>query len=229
MVDCPTWNDEDTKHSPACYAEMQPVLVRALTKSLRQTPNRGAIRAWHRTAFGAVVPVLYYAGNFRQADARRVCLERDVAVDGVPGTPFREVLAHVLELDGWLLSEMSALDVAWPSLQPDERIHRLASTVGVAVARFVHIHPFLNGNGRMSRLLWRVLLFRMGFRKPGFSVMRRPGGSYPEAMRLAMRGQYGPAVAMVLRGLARGPLPTASLPVATSRTTATAGGSAGLP
>lgn len=80
------------------------------------------------------------------------------------------------------------------------------SVLGVSVGAFVRIHPFVNGNGRTSRLLWTTLLGRFGL-PPQLSVLRRPGPPYPHVMAAAMDQDYGPAVVMVLRALAQGPMP----------------------
>jgi hypothetical protein len=106
--------------------------------------------------------------------------------------------------------ELAALEFSWPELAPADQVQRVATIIGCAIGAFILIHPFLNGNGRMSRLLWRVLLYRMGL-PDGVSVIRRPGPPYDAVMGEAMNGNFGPAVLMVLNAIAGAPsraLPT---------------------
>jgi fido (protein-threonine AMPylation protein) len=94
----------------------------------------------------------------------------------------------------------------WPLLSDADRVKGLAQLIGVVIARFIHIHPFLNGNGRVSRLLWAVLLWRFGLPQQ-VSVVRHPGGSYDSIMASAMKGDYAPAVHAVLIALMKKRVP----------------------
>jgi len=50
--------------------------------------------------------------------------------------------------------------VAW--LRAEEETHPVL-VAGIAQFQFVHIHPFLDGNGRTSRLLSTLILYRTGY------------------------------------------------------------------
>jgi hypothetical protein len=50
--------------------------------------------------------------------------------------------------------------VAWLNTESD--IHPLLVS-GVAQFQLVHVHPFVNGNGRTSRLLSTLCLYRAGY------------------------------------------------------------------
>ncbi|MGO9316776.1 MAG: Fic family protein [Terracidiphilus sp.] len=76
---------------------------------------------------------------------------------------------------------------AW--LEREERagkMHKLLLT-GMFVARLLAIHPFLEGNGRLSRLLTTLLLLRFGYEYVPYSsleaVLEGYGEEYPRALR----------------------------------------------
>jgi len=79
------------------------------------------------------------------------------------------------ELIAWLEREERA-----------EKVHKLLLT-GMFVARLLAIHPFLEGNGRMSRLVTTLLLLRFGYAYVPYSsleaVLERSGEDYPRALR----------------------------------------------
>lgn len=213
---CPPWSADDDEHSsPACFTKIRGIVQRAASDAQKRVPRRGDLAAWHREAFRAVVPLDYYAGGFRQDDPRRPCLACNVAVGGAKGFDYRVVLGAVEELCGFVAQELGHLELGWQALRLDERQQRIATVVGVAIGRFVHIHPFRNGNGRISRMFWTVLLARLGLPRQ-LSVLRRPGPPYGNVMEAAMAGNYAPAVAMVLRALAAGPMPPPTLPAPAS-------------
>ncbi|MGD0293464.1 MAG: Fic family protein [Terracidiphilus sp.] len=77
--------------------------------------------------------------------------------------------------------------VAW--LDREERagkMHKLLLT-GMFVARLLAIHPFLEGNGRLSRLLTTLLLLRFGYGYVPYSsleaVLEGSGEEYEHALR----------------------------------------------
>ncbi len=206
MLTCPEWKDRDEHRAGKCFEGVEAVVKRACELSLKRRPDRVALRAWHRDAFSGVVPLAYYAGNFRRLDRKYPCLAAYAHVGGQSGAPPERVEALMREFDDWLGAELATLEARGPVVSDDESALLVADIVGTAIARFVHIHPFMNGNGRTSRMLWKVLLHRLGFQPPAFSVVHRPAEpGYAAAMSAAMRNDYAPSVRLVLRALSRGP------------------------
>lgn len=192
-------------------------MLRACSEVTRQLPSEETVASWHEEAFASVVPLGYYAGGVRRDDdVMRPCLKSDVAV-GVPGQPQTHVhgsppgvaRAHLNALFEMIAEPISTLEVEWPNLSPSQRVRRLAGIIGVAVGRFVQIHPFINGNGRTSRVLWRALLNRFGL-PPQATVLRRPPDPYAPLMDASMRGNHAPLVFTILQVLRAGPPPSAT-------------------
>jgi Fic family protein len=68
--------------------------------------------------------------------------------------------------------EMEAL-VAWaPKELDDEALHPLA-IIAVFIVTFLAIHPFQNGNGRLSRVLTTLLLLRTGYAYLPYASLER--------------------------------------------------------
>lgn len=210
-MDCPEWLDHDEHNSAACFRGIEAVVSRACALARTCIPNEKDIASWHREAFKSFAPLLYYAGNYRQDDPARICLGINVAVGEAPGADYSQVLREMRTLCRFMERELRQLDLSWPSLTHADRIKRLATIIGFSVGCFVKIHPFINGNGRTSRILWCALLSRMGL-PPHVTVLRRPAQPYGHVMKCAMTGDYGPAVAMVFSALAAGQATSADLP-----------------
>nr|WP_256215631.1 Fic family protein [Nocardioides psychrotolerans] len=62
---------------------------------------------------------------------------------------------------------------------------------------FEKIHPYLDGNGRSSRLLLNLLLVRLGY--PPAIVFKNQRTKYLKAMRTADKGDYGPLGGVIAR------------------------------
>lgn len=155
---------------------------------------------WHGSLFADFVPLDYYAGNFRQPDPARPCLAQNVAVGPIPGSNFRLVVSDMAQLFAEAQQTLRALETDWPYLSPEDRAVAIALVTGDLVGGFIRIHPFLNGNGRTSRLLWRWVLWRFGV-PPQFTVFPRPSPPYGPLMAEAMRGNNLPLQYHVLQHL----------------------------
>jgi fido (protein-threonine AMPylation protein) len=211
MGTCPDWCDDAAERlTPAARHALWTATRAAAAATTKGTPDLAVVESWHDAAFAPVVPLRCYAGNVRQNHAKHLCLAQNVAVGPLPGSDFNVVPNDARQLFDWVSLQIRALEVTWSATSPTDRVKRLAGVVGVAVGWFVRIHPFVNGNGRTSRILWTALLARFGL-PPQCSVLKRPAPPYDQIMASAMTGNYQPCVLEVLRALSLGPLPQNTL------------------
>lgn len=80
---------------------------------------------------------------------------------------------------------------------------KLSPIVAVAIFhhRFVWIHPFLDGNGRTVRLIFNLLLMRLGY--PPAIILKNDRKKYYDALNKANKGDYSKIVLVVLQALER--------------------------
>lgn len=199
---CPCWTDE---HSNQVFlSSANNVALDAICSARLAIPDKITICNWHRSLFCNSVPMDYYAGNFRKRDKDFPCLAKNVCVGNNLGFHFDSVENSMTELCDWYKEKIANLKNSWDILSLTEICRNLAIIVGTAIGRFIHIHPFLNGNGRTSRLLWASLLNYFNL-PPQFSVIRRPGMPYPKIMEAAMQGNYDPAIKHVFYAIVKAP------------------------
>jgi fido (protein-threonine AMPylation protein) len=210
MHQCPEWSGEGAeRRSPEAKAAAGEAYRITATLAQRQMISPEDTRTLHRVMFEGRVPLDYYAGNFRQDDPTQPCLAKNVGVAGVPGSSYHLVIQHMALAFAELGTQHGIFEVRWATLPPRQRALRLAQLIAFGVGRFVQIHPFLNGNGRVSRLIWAWGLLRFGL-PPQCRVSRRPGPPYEMLMAEAMKGNFAPMAVHVLSAISRVPpaLPT---------------------
>lgn len=199
---CPSWPEIDRRSSDlmAALVEARAAAFHLLREAF---PFRSDIEAWHRLMFSAFTPPghAYYAGNVRRADKNYPCLGRDVAVVGIPGTRYARVPQELNALLADLRTRAQSLELRWHRMSCDARAKEIGLLIGVTIGRFIQVHPFINGNGRTSRLLWQAILYRFGI-PPQYGVFNHPPDpSYDDMMAAAMVGDYGPCVVAVLNAV----------------------------
>jgi hypothetical protein len=74
-----------------------------------------------------------------------------------------------------------------------------AESVAVRHAAFERIHPFIDGNGRVGRLLMNLLLVRLGY--PPAIIQKRQRDRYLDALSRADRGDPGPLGEIIARAV----------------------------
>jgi len=67
--------------------------------------------------------------------------------------------------------------------------------------RFVHIHPFWDGNGRVGRILMNIKLMQAGF--PPAILTRRERMFYYDVLEDADKGDLGPLTTIIAKGVER--------------------------
>ncbi|HXM92964.1 MAG TPA: Fic family protein [Candidatus Dormibacteraeota bacterium] len=191
---CPDWSQpESDSQLPSVTVGTREVSRFIVKRAVSLIINQGTLRNWHSELFKSVVPLSYYAGNFRCDDPSRPCLGRGVQIGNYAGSDYHIVetemaaysanlYSYIQKSDSYLAVQASFANKVTASLQ-------LASW---AVGRFVQIHPFLNGNGRISRLLSNYFFVRYGLGLVPFKTIIRPGGDYTAAMDRSMMGDFVP-------------------------------------
>ena len=208
QLSCPEWtNDQEpfdkldsiVKAAAAIY---EFILRQNLKKYLL---NHGDLKTWHGKLFKDVVPVPYYAGNYRSADPRHPCLNVDNEVAGVPGAPFQEVPKRMAQFSEKMESAILETDkFVATTKSPELRLKAAAQLAAFAAGGIIQIHPFLNGNGRIARLTANFFFNRYGFRMPFYVDRPSVGTEYATACSAAMvSSDFGPLFLYFISALAR--------------------------
>ncbi len=77
--------------------------------------------------------------------------------------------------------------VGWTRRALEEHQHHPLLVIGVFIVRFLAIHPFSDGNGRLSRTLTNLLLLRAGYAYAPFSSLERIVEDNKDAYYIALR------------------------------------------
>lgn len=152
--------------------------IHANAETIKLSP--GVIRQFHRDLL-AFVPG--NGGSWKTTDNEIV----DVLSDGSTQLRFSPVPAHLVE--GAMVGLHDGFGIALRS----QRVDPLVS-IGAYILDFLCIHPFLDGNGRIARLLTLLLLYQAGYEVGRFvSVERVIEGSrdtYYEALNRSSQGWH---------------------------------------
>jgi Fic/DOC family len=120
------------------------------------------------------------------------------------GVPSSRVHAECQAFARTLAQLVKALDAAIPVQAIDAMTTHDAEAVIEAVAwahsEWVRIHPFVNGNGRIARLIGNALLVRYGL-PPVLRLRPRPKDDYIQAASRAMVGDQKAMVTFVKAAL----------------------------
>ncbi|XP_006006198.1 protein adenylyltransferase FICD [Latimeria chalumnae] len=127
----------------------------------------------HRRILGYVDPV--EAGKFR--------VNQVFVGHHIPPHP-RDVQKHIEEFIQWLNSEEAM------GLHPVE-------FAALAHYKFVYIHPFVDGNGRTSRLLMSLILMQAGY--PPITIHKEQRSEYYHALDQANEGDVRPFIRFIAK------------------------------
>ncbi|MDP1984402.1 MAG: Fic family protein [Sulfuritalea sp.] len=122
-----------------------------------------------------------HRGNYKTATNSVVAFDADGKQLGVvfeTATPF-DTPRLMTELVAWFNDERAAA-----------RLHPLL-LIGIWVVVFLEIHPFQDGNGRLSRVLTTLLLLRAGYAYVPYSSLESVIEQSKEAYYLALRQTQG--------------------------------------
>lgn len=155
-------------------------------------PVSATLDDWHYRVFRGLPPIDYYAGNMRGDYEDKPCLAVDVEVAGILGVRYTELRSHTSFFDQVVDALLDELDQQYATASPDDDLDFLFEAVAWITTDFIRIHPYLNGNGRLSRIISNALLYRYGFRIDSVRVNPRPNSPYGRAGREAMLGNHLP-------------------------------------
>jgi fido (protein-threonine AMPylation protein) len=198
---CPEWSrPESAAQLPYVVSGMTAVTKFTYRHAKTHILTHGDLKEWHRTIFEKVVPMNYYAGNFRSNDPQRPCLAVNVEVSSNAGSPFGEVPALMKEFSQDLESFTKRTDTFIRSgTTPIYRARASVQLAAFSAGKLIQIHPFVNGNGRISRQSANYFLHRYGYRFAFEHPHPRPSDpSYSAAAADCMRGDYGRMYAYLL-------------------------------
>lgn len=162
----------------AGYAELME-LVFSSWQDIVLTENH--IKQLHRDLLTYSEKDAWHHGNYKTSTNNVVAFDEDGKQLGVvfaTATPFDTPLL-MTELIDWFNTERQAA-----------RFHPLL-LIGIWVVVFLEIHPFQDGNGRLSRVLTTLLLLQAGYAYVPYSSLESVIEQSKEAYYLALRQTQG--------------------------------------
>ena len=162
----------------AGYAEVMD-LVFSSWQDITLTENH--IKQLHRDLLVHSEKDAWHRGNYKTSSNSVVAFDENGAQIGVvfeTATPF-DTPKLTTELVTWIQDERSL-----------ERLHPLL-LIGLWVVIFLEIHPFQDGNGRLSRVLTTLLLLQAGYVYVPYSSLESVIEQNKEAYYLALRQTQG--------------------------------------
>ncbi len=165
----------------AGYAEVME-LVFSSWQDIALTENH--IKQLHRDLLVYREKDAWHRGNYKTSSNSVVAFDEDGKQLGVvfeTATPF-DTPRLMTELVTWLIKEREG--------QGTGRLHPLL-LIGIWVVVFLEIHPFQDGNGRLSRVLTTLLLLKAGYAYVPYSSLESVIEHSKEAYYRALRRTQG--------------------------------------
>ncbi|MBE0623170.1 MAG: Fic family protein [Burkholderiales bacterium] len=144
-------------------------------------PTENHIRQLHRDLLKHSEKDEWHRGNYKTTPNSVAAFDETGAQIGIvfeTATPF-DTPRLMTELTAWFQDERSAA-----------KLHPLL-LIGVWVVAFLQIHPFQDGNGRLSRVLTTLLLLQAGYAYVPYSSLESVIEQNKEAYYLALRQTQG--------------------------------------
>ena len=145
------------------------------------TPTENHIKQLHRDLLAYSEKDAWHRGNYKASSNSVVVFDEygaQISVVFETATPF-DTPRLMTELTNWMQDERGS-----------ERLHPLL-LIGLWVVVFLEIHPFQDGNGRLSRVLTALLLLQAGYAYVPYSSLESVIEQNKEAYYLALRQTQG--------------------------------------
>lgn len=195
---CPEWAEDFYEDDLATFLSILETVYQGLDQSaMVGVVSDADLKRWHSDMFSRYAPIPYYAGHYRQNNEAYPCLAINVRVGNNLGVDFKNVQHNMNQLLSDYAADLQSLEKNWASLTPINRLQKYSLSLTKLIAIFIKIHPFLNGNGHISRLIWRWGLRRLNV-QPQVRVHPRPVHPYGPIMGEAMQGNLGPLYNSIL-------------------------------
>jgi len=162
----------------AGYAEVMDLVFRAWD-DIPITENH--IRQLHRDLLVHSEKDTWHRGNYKTSSNSVAAFDeagKQIGIVFETATPF-DTPRLMTELVGWLTSE-----------REQRRLHPLL-VIAVFTVVFLEIHPFQDGNGRLSRILTTLLLLQAGYAYVPYSSLESVIEQSKEGYYLALRQTQG--------------------------------------
>lgn len=194
------WDDRKrSKVDDLCFLR---VYWQVHKRDWKENLTEALICSWHRTAFISSVPLNYFAGNFRQENPAMPCLATNVQIPdqigsfrfiAMEGAPYKHVGTQMSSFFLALEKTLTALKIKIKGLAIEVGWKLIAEFTAFQMGVFNKIHPFVNGNGRITRLLLKWILFNFNLTTSIKSLSRpEPAQEYKTAINKAsVRNDYG--------------------------------------
>ena len=165
----------------------------------RVTPTLKRMREWHTVMMqGLDAEDPAYVGRFRGTPGYPALAE-DVEIAGILGTPYANVNVEVQAFESRVRAVVAALDAMYPTPEAldDDGSKAVIELAAYAHAEWVRIHPFINGNGRTSRIWANLIMQRYGM-PPVLAMRPRPSGrDYAGSASACMNRDWAPLAAYI--------------------------------
>lgn len=148
-----------------------------ISQRLPATLSFTHIREWHRKWLGNVYD---WAGKLRNAN---------LAKDGFQFAAADRIPLLIMEFEKQYLSRFTELNTL-------SRVE-LASFLAECHVEFILIHPFREGNGRLSRLLFDVLAVQAEVGVLDYSLWDKHKAFYFKAIQAGVLGNFAPMIRLV--------------------------------
>lgn len=160
------WDDRDPAVRRALDEQLLKVVVPRMVHSAKQRDplSRDLACGWHRTMVATIVVTPPDTGG-RLRDPS--WFKGEVQVGGLPGVPTPDINSAIDEFESTYATRIRDLDERislGTGPQDVERVEEALRLAAEVHGEWVRIHPFCNGNGRMSRLWCNWVLIRYGIR-----------------------------------------------------------------